>query len=187
MALYWGMYGKEVQSAFNHSQGAIGPDSPPDTNLLYTYKFFESYNNLPNTTFIHGLNLYRYCGHYSREGLKAGLRNAQNYFSSVVAFELGNEPEAYPHACIPSDAAPGAKGEPWTIEKYIEDWRAIVQTLLDVFPKGQLIGPSIANSTPSFDAWSAYEYGMDKVPFVKEFASHRQVLRRSTIRDQVAN
>jgi hypothetical protein len=177
MALYWGDY--DVQSAFNHSQGAISPDSPPDTDLLYTHKFLDSYNNLPDTKFIHGLNLYRYCGRYSRKGLKAGLRTAlYSLGKKLLAFELGNEPEAYPHACIPSDGAPGTKGEPWNRAKYIKEWESITRTLLEVIPKDklELIGPSIADGAPGFDAWGAYENGIDKGSLVKEFASHRQVL-----------
>ena len=161
MALYWGDYGAN-QSAFDPRQGDIGPDSPPDTDLLYTHKFFDSYNNLANTTFIHGLNLYRYCGHYSRVALTAGLYTAlYSLGKKLLAFELGNEPEAYPHACIPSDGAPGTKGEPWNRAKYVQEWESIAQALLEVIPKDELkfIGPSIANGAPGFDAWGAYENG----------------------------
>lgn len=176
MALYWGTWGAEIQSAFEPSKARPGPDSPAESDLEYTYKFFESYDNLPNTKFIHGLNLHRYCSYYSKVGLKAGLSTAMKYMNNVVAFELGNEPEAYEHACIPSDAAPGTKGAAWNRQKYVEEWQNISQSLAEVLPKEKLklIGPSMANSGSGFDAWGAYQNGIDKGSLVKEFAGHRQ-------------
>jgi hypothetical protein len=182
MALYWGVYGANVQSPFDHKQGAIGPDSPPDTDLLYTFKFFESYSNLP-TKFIHGLNLFRTCG-YTKENLKAGLNTAHRYLNNktLLAFELGNEPEAYPHACIPSDAEPSVRPGPWNRDTYVKGWQTVAQDLLEVFPTGELkfIGPSIANGGAGFDPLGAYENGIDHGSLVNEFAGHRYVVLTGT-------
>jgi hypothetical protein len=173
MALFFGQY-SDVQSAFDFPKGVIGPDSPADSDLLYTSKFFESYNNLPNTTFIHGLNLLRTCGD-SRESLKIALRVARRYLDKKrLAFELGNEPESHPHACIPPNTE-AAKTEPLTREKYVQAWRTVAQDLVEDDPQGgiRFIGPSMANAAFEFDAWGAYENGIENGSFLKEFASHR--------------
>jgi len=85
---------------------------------------------------IYGLNL---SGGSTANAVEECSFVARECKDSLIAFQLGNEPEMFHHGSDTKDR--------WTYEEYVARWRALAAVLQKSFPDIKLAGPDIAYKT----------------------------------------
>ncbi|ORX97555.1 hypothetical protein BCR34DRAFT_548540 [Clohesyomyces aquaticus] len=146
-------------------------------------KFFESYQALPDTSFIHGFNLAKN-GSDANAAASAEAAIACKYLSlngSFKAWEMGNEPDLF-KTSAQGIMRPGS----WNEADFVKEWDARVDLVKKSLEKNcgkewtenanwKWIAPSFAGTGNSLDALKTWKAGLNKREEVVAFSSHNYI------------
>lgn len=164
------------------SVGIVDPKISPDypTTLTIGPAYFESYQTLPGTKFVHGFNL----GGNSTEARDA-LIDSVSYACKALEggklayWELGNEPDLFKTSGRP------VRPRTWSEQDYVNEWlhwtRAIHEAMKEACPhlaserNYKYYAPSFAGTGNSLNPIVTWKAGIDSDKDIGIISSHKWV------------
>ncbi|CAI6333923.1 unnamed protein product [Periconia digitata] len=167
-------YSNQSQAIINTYDDEVSLDYPAKVEIGPA--FFESYDNFPNSTAIHGFNFAvgGTCASCLEQVLEHAITACKALGDRALAWEYGNEPDMYGFI--------GERPESWNEESIYPNWREGKEALTTAFKENcpspqpvQYLAPSFAIPFKFMDPIKAWQAGFNNDPDIYSFAQHNYV------------